>query len=97
VKERALMGVWVREQRALDDDVRRSLRARMREYEALWRQAVAPSRPDLDAAELALIVGATLAMLNATSLIESPLPPAARADLLRDLTLTALLQRATGG
>jgi AcrR family transcriptional regulator len=99
VKDRAMMGVWVREQRALDEGVRRSLRARMREYEAIWRKAVV--RPDLDAAELALIVGAALAMLNATSLIESPLPPAARADLLRDLTLTALLRRdsqsATGG
>lgn len=90
VKERALMGVWVREQRALDESVRRSLRARMRAYEAIWRDALAPSRADLDPAELALIVGATLAMLNATSLIESPLSPAARADLLRALTKAAL-------
>jgi hypothetical protein len=59
---------------------------------------VAPSRPDLEPAELALIVGAALAMLNATSLIESPLSPSARADLLRDLTLTCLgCQSATGG
>lgn len=90
VQERALMGVWVREQRALDEDVRRSLRARMREYEAIWRAALAPSRPELDHAELALIVGASLAMLNATALIESPLPVEGRTALLRGLTLTAL-------
>jgi hypothetical protein len=37
-----------------------------------------------------LIVGACLAMLNATALIESPLPVERRSELLRALTLTAL-------
>ena len=62
----------------------------MREYEALWRAAVAPTRPDLGPPELALIVGAALAMLNASSLIESPLPQEARSATLRRLTLGAL-------
>lgn len=90
VKERALMGVWVREQRALDEGVRRSLRQRMRAYEAIWRSALAPSRPDLDPAELALVVGAALAMLNASSLIDSAVPLARRTVLLRDTTHFAL-------
>ncbi|MCU1586995.1 MAG: TetR family transcriptional regulator [Frankiales bacterium] len=90
VQERKPMAVWVREQRALDDDVRRSLRARMREYEALWRAAVAPARPDLSAPELALVVGTALGMLNASSLIESPVPQPARAELLRAMTMDAL-------
>jgi AcrR family transcriptional regulator len=90
VRDRALIGVWVREQRALQDEVRRSLRARMRTYEGLWRDAVAPSRPDLDGAQLALLVGAVLAMLNASALIENPLPAEARAATLRDLVLAAL-------
>jgi len=90
VQERVLMAVWVREQRALDESVRRSLRARMRDYEAIWRAALTPSRPDLDPAELALVVGAALAMLNASSLIESPLSSGSRAALLRDATLAAL-------
>jgi AcrR family transcriptional regulator len=91
VGERALVGVWVREQGALDDQVRRSLRKRMRLYEGLWAAALAPERPDLTPAELSLTVGATLAMLNTTSLIESSLPPEQRAAVLRRITLAALL------
>jgi AcrR family transcriptional regulator len=90
VQERTLISVWVREQRALDEEIRRSLRSRMRQYEALWRKAVAPARTDLSEPELALIVGAALAMLNASSLIESPLPPARRKALLRAQVLAAL-------
>lgn len=90
VQERALIGVWVREQRALQDEVRRSLRARMREYEVIWREALAPSRGDLDPAALALTVGAVLAMLNASALIENPLPAQPRVAALRNLTLAAL-------
>lgn len=90
VEERALIGVWVREQRALQDQVRRSLRARMRAYEQLWREALSPSRPDLGPARLALEVGAVLAMLNASSLIDSPLPAAERTASLRTLALAAL-------
>ena len=91
VSERALIGVWVREQRALADDVRGSLRRRMRDYELIWRRALSPRRPDLESPELALTVGSALAMLNTTSLIESPLQPADRAALLRRLALAALL------
>lgn len=91
VSERALIGVWVREQRALADDVSRPLRRRMRDYEVVWRAACAPRRPDLDAAQLTLVVGSVLAMLNATSLIESAVPPTDRAAVLRSLALGALL------
>ena len=90
VEERALIGVWVREERALAEDVRRSLRARMRDYEAIWRAAVGPRRPDLDRHELALTVGSALAMLNTTSLIDSPLARSDRAALLRRMSLSAL-------
>ena len=69
-EQQALHRVWVREQSALTEDVRRSLRVRMRRYEQVWRDAAAPLRPDLDRQELHLVVGLTLAMLNASSLIE---------------------------
>lgn len=72
-EQKTLMGVWVREQAALAEDVRRSLRTQMRRYEQVWRDAAAPLRPDLSTHELNLVVGATLAMLNATSLIDAPL------------------------
>jgi AcrR family transcriptional regulator len=97
VQEQTLMAVWVREQRALDEDVRRSLRARMRAYVAVWATAVAPSRPELSESELTLVVGAALGMLNASALIDSPVPADQRADLLRAMTMQALGYSATGG
>jgi AcrR family transcriptional regulator len=81
VSERALLSVWVREQRALDEDVTRSLRARQRTYEQLWRDALACRRTELPRAEVALVVGAALAMLNTTSLIDSPRSTATRCRL----------------
>jgi AcrR family transcriptional regulator len=72
-EQKTLMGVWVREQGALAEDVRRRLRTQMRRYEQVWRDAAAPLRPDLSTEELNLVVGATLAMLNASSLIEGQL------------------------
>lgn len=91
VSERALLSVWVRELRFLDEDVSRSLRARQRSYEQIWRSALAARRGDVERDEVALIVGAALAMLNTTSLIDSPLPAAHRVAVLRRLTLSALL------
>lgn len=91
VSERALISVWVREQRSLTDPMRRSLRGRMRAYEQVWLRAVAPLRNDLDPGALALTVGAALAMLNTSSLIDSPLGAEARAAVLRRQTLAALL------
>jgi AcrR family transcriptional regulator len=87
-EQKPLISVWVREQSALAEDVRRSLRTRMRRYEQVWRDAVAPLRPDLEPAELSLVVGATLAMLNASSLIEVPL--AERRHVLCRLARAAL-------
>ena len=72
-EQKLLISVWVREQSALAEEVRRSLRTKMRRYEQVWRDAAAPLRPELGDAELALVVGATLAMLNTSSLIEVPL------------------------
>lgn len=92
VEERALLSVWVRERRALADDVRRSLRRRQLRYEELWRTALAPLRPELSPDEVAFVVSSALALLNASSLVESPLEVGERAALLGRLaraTLTA--------
>lgn len=93
VEERSLIGVWVREARALSDDVRRSLRRRMRAYEQLWHGVLTPLREDLDATGVAVVTGSTLAMLNGTAFTT----PAVAADrlevLLRKMALAALLTR----
>jgi AcrR family transcriptional regulator len=90
VTDRPLLGVWAREQRALSDDVRRSLRRRQREYERVWRAAAAPLRPELDEAEVAVVVLAVLALLNATALTDAAVPPERLGPLLRGTALAAL-------
>jgi AcrR family transcriptional regulator len=91
VRSRALLGVWVREQRALSDDVRRSLRRRQRDYERVWRAAAAPLRPDLDEGELAVVVLAVLSLLNSTALGDASVPAERLQPLLRRTALAALL------
>ncbi|HVE74347.1 MAG TPA: TetR family transcriptional regulator, partial [Mycobacteriales bacterium] len=93
VTERALIGVWVREQRSLSDDVRRSLRRRQRDYEQPWREVLSSLRDDLSPPEVALAVTSTLTMLNATALAEVELPAEKSRRLLTRMALSALLSR----
>jgi AcrR family transcriptional regulator len=95
VEQRALIGVWVREARALSDDVRRSLRKRMRAYEQPWHQVLGRLRDDLDAAEVAVVTGSTLAMLNGTAFTSPAVEPERLEVLLRRMALAALLSRRT--
>lgn len=90
VEERALLSVWVRERRALTDEVRRSLRRRQQRYEELWRAALAPLRADLGPEHVAFVVASALALLNASSLIESPLAAGERARQLTRATRAVL-------
>ena len=91
VDERALIGVWGRELPALSDELRRSLRRRMRAYEQPWQEVLACLRPDLAPAEVAVVTGATLAMLNAAALTTTGVPRERLAGLLRTMALAALL------
>ena len=94
VDERPLLGVWAREQQALSEQVRRSLRRRQREYEGVWHDVVAALREDLSPDEVSVAVRSTLAMLNATALLEARVPPDRLGPLLRQMALAALLSRA---
>ena len=95
VFERALLGVWAREQRALSDDVRRSLRRRQRAYEQVWREVVTRHRDDLTEPEISVVVASTLALLNSTALVDPRVPPDRLSRLLRRMALAALLARRT--
>ena len=95
VGERALLGVWAREQRALSDDVRRSLRVRQRAYEKLWREVLGRRREDLSADEAQVAVTSTLALLNSTALVDTRVPAERLRPLLRRMALAALLARVT--
>ena len=90
VDERALLGVWVREQRALSDDVRRSLRRRQRAYEQVWRGPAAALRSELSPQEAAVVVVAALALLNATAVADVDVPAERLKALLRRTALAAL-------
>ncbi len=91
VEQRSLIGVWVRESRSLSDDVRRSLRGRMRAYEQTWHQVLAAVRPGLAADDVAVLSGATLAMLNGTAFIAPPVGGERLCAGLRRTALGALL------
>ena len=94
VEERALISVWVREMRALSDDVRRSLRRRMRAYEEPWHDVLAELRDDLGPAEISVLTGATLSMLNGVAFTgTAQLSPEELTRLLRRMALSALLTR----
>ncbi|MCW2726584.1 MAG: TetR family transcriptional regulator [Frankiales bacterium] len=95
VGSRALLGVWAREQRALSDEVRRSLRRRQRAYELPWRTVVEQLRDDLPAAEVTVAVTATLTMLNATAMVHADVPADRMTSLLRRMAMAALLVRHT--
>ena len=93
VVERDLLGVWAREQRALSGEVRRSLKDRQRAYERVWRDVVGSLRDDLSSDEVAVAVGSTLALINATALFDAKVPPDRLGLLLRRMSLSALLAR----
>lgn len=95
VEERALIGVWVREARALSDDVRRSLRRRMKAYEQPWHAVLSQLREDLEPAEVAVVAGSTLAMLNGTAFTVVAVDAERLSVLLRRMALAALLTRRT--
>lgn len=94
VEERALISVWVREMRALSEDVCRSLRRRMRAYEEPWHVVLSQLREDLEPAQVSVLTGATLAMLNGFAFTGTArLTPDELATLLRRMALAALLTR----
>jgi AcrR family transcriptional regulator len=90
VGERALVGVWAREQRALSDEVRRSLRRRQRAYEQVWREVLLGVRPELPPDEAQVVVSATLGLLNTSALVDTAVPAPRLAALLRSAALAAL-------
>ena len=63
----------------------------MRAYEQPWQEVLACLRDDLDPAEVAVVIGATLSMLNATALATAGVSRERLAALLRTMALAALL------
>jgi AcrR family transcriptional regulator len=87
-RERALLAVYLREQRELPVRELRLLRRRQREYESVWCAAVAAERPDLADSDVRAVVKMLLSMLNSTAHIKDGIP--------RSRLVSLLLQLATG-
>jgi AcrR family transcriptional regulator len=91
VEEQALLVVWTRETPALSEEVRRSLRRRMKAYEDQWAAVLTPLRPDLQPAEVRAVAVLALTLLNGSAVSSLRVAPAVRARLLRQMTRSALL------
>ena len=97
VTQRPLIAVWGRETRALSENDRLSLRRRMKAYEDEWAAALVPLRADLDPAQARSVAVLGLALLNGSAVSSLDVTPEVRAQLLRRMTLAALLTRGTPG
>ncbi|MBW0113970.1 MULTISPECIES: TetR/AcrR family transcriptional regulator [Pseudonocardia] len=88
--ERALLAVYLREQRELPVRELRQLRRRQREYEAVWRRAISAERADLAEPDVRAVVKVMLSMLNGTAHIRDSIPRARLVRLLEQLAAGAL-------
>lgn len=88
--ERALLAVYLREQRELPVRELRQLRRRQREYEGVWCRAISAERADLAEPDVRALVKVLLSMLNGTAHIRDGLPRARLVNLLEQLAAGAL-------
>ncbi|MBW0089985.1 TetR/AcrR family transcriptional regulator [Pseudonocardia sp. KRD-184] len=88
--ERALLAVYLREQRELPVRELRQLRRRQREYESVWCGAISSERSDLAESDVRAVVKVMLSMLNGTAHIRDGIPRARLVGLLEQLAAGAL-------
>jgi AcrR family transcriptional regulator len=88
--ERALLAVYLREQRELPVRELRQLRRRQREYEGVWCAAISAERADLAEPDVRAVVKVVLSMLNGTAYIRDSIPRARLVGLLEQLAAGAL-------
>lgn len=88
-RERAILAVYLREQRELPARELRGLRARQRDYERAWVEAMGAvdERPD---AQLRAVVKLVLSMLNGTAHLKDSVPRTQLVALLGSLAAGAL-------
>ena len=91
--ERALIVVYISEERNLPDAERRRVRRFQRAYVEAWADLLAPRRPDLSADERRTAVHAAIGLLNSTGYRRQVgLPRAQAEDMLARMALVALLE-----
>ena len=91
-EERALIVVYISEERNLPDVERRRVRRFQRAYVETWAELLRPLRPDLSDEERRTAVHAAIGLLNSTGYRRQVgLPRAQAEDMLTRMALVALL------
>ena len=91
-EERALIVVYISEERNLPDAERRRVRRFQRAYVEAWADLLRPLRPDLSGDELRTAVHAAIGLLNSTGYRRQVgLPRVEAEEMLARMALVALL------
>jgi AcrR family transcriptional regulator len=93
LNERALIAVWIRDERSLPVDDQRQLRDRQRAYVARWVDALRAYNPDLDQAEALSIVHGVFNFIASIAFYEPKLEAGRLRDLLERKATACLLDR----
>lgn len=93
LSERALIAVWIRDERSLPVDDQRQLRDRQRAYVSRWVEALRAYNPDLDQAEALSIVHGVFNFIASIAFYEPKLDQERLRDLLERKATACLLDR----
>jgi len=95
-EDRALIAVYVREERGLPEHDRRRLRRYQRGYIAAWSRQLRALRPELDEQEADAAVRCAIAAINSVAFYEGGLPEPRLSAMLREAAWAVLTQAASG-
>ena len=93
INERALIAVWIRDERSLPVDDQKQLRDRQRAYVARWVEALRAYNPDLDQSEALSIVHGVFNFIASIAFYEPRLEQSRLRDLLERKATACLLDR----
>ena len=93
LSERALIAVWIRDERSLPVDDQKQLRDRQRAYVTRWVEALRAYNPDLDLTEAQSIVHGVFNFIASIAFYEPKLDEERMRDLLERKAAACLLDR----
>jgi len=93
LSERALIAVWIRDERSLPVDDQKQLRDRQRAYVTRWVEALRNYNPDLDQTEALSIVHGVFNFIASIAFYEPKLDEERMRDLLERKATACLLDR----
>ena len=93
LNERALIAVWIRDERSLPVEDQHQLRERQRAYVARWVDTLREYNPDLDQAEALSVVHGVFNFIASIAFYEPKLDPERLRELLERKATACLLDR----